>query len=211
MSMKRINSVVTTPAKEAPSSTSTSLTGAGAIEPLTGEQIEQGLARLLELASPHEVDRRLLISLESHTGYPVREISRTRFTDTDYQTIVQRYEITCTDIDGLDRAITAVRKALVPLPRNQIEDQLTMLATVVVKPSMESSEDQLVRIESLASLLHEYPADIVLYAIERVTKTSKFWPSFAEFYQHIDWMLAKRNLMLRALESKRVALTAQLQ
>lgn len=211
MSMKQISSVITTPAKEVSSSTSTLPIVAGVDAPLSGEQKEAGLARLKELKDPHVVDKRLLTSLESYTGFPVREISRTKFLDNGIDVFVLRYEVTATDIDSINSAIIAVRKALTPLPEDQIGEQLAMLATLVVKPSGEDSEDHAIRIKSLTNQLREYPADITLYAIEQVAKRSKFWPSFAEFYQHIEWKVRKRELMLDALMKKRVELTAQLQ
>jgi len=211
MSMKQISSVVTMPAKAADSSALTSLTEAGVAAPLSGEQMDQGRDRLLTINNPSEADKRLVTSLESYLGFPVRQISRTRFLESSVEIIVKGYEITTKDIEGLNRAIIAAQKALTPFTAQQLEEQLTAVAALVVKPSNESSQDHAMRIKATAIKLQDYPADIVKYALERVVESSTFWPSYAEIYKHIEWRVRNRNLLLDALLKKRVALTAQLQ
>jgi len=211
MTMKQISSVVTMPAKAADSSALTSLTEAGVAAPLSGEQMDQGRDRLLTINNPSEADKRLVTSLESYLGFPVRQISRTRFLESSVEIIVKGYEITTKDIEGLNRAIIAAQKALTPFTAQQLEEQLTAVAALVVKPSNESSQDHAMRIKATAIKLQDYPADIVKYALERVVESSTFWPSYAEIYKHIEWRVRNRNLLLDALLKKRVALTALLQ
>ena len=68
-----------------------------------------------------------------------------------------------------------------------------------------------VRMQSLARSLEEFPADIVSYAITQVERTQKFWPSFAEFYTHIQSRLQRREYLMRDLLKLRVDMTANLQ
>lgn len=120
-----------------------------------------------------------------------------------------RYDITCTDSESLDRALTAVQASLTPLPDDEVGKQLAMLAALVVKPHGETADDQVIRIKSLTAQLIKYPADIVLYAIQKVGETSTFWPAYAEFHKHIGWRMEKRQKLWEALASKKIAMAAQ--
>lgn len=211
MSMKPINSVVTMPAKAVDSQTSNSLIEAGVAAPLSGEQRKAGVTRLLQVKDPAKVDKNLVTSLESYLGFPIRQISRTVFKESSVDIIVKGYEITTKDMDGLNRAIVATQMALSPFSNDEVEKQLAVVATLLVKPAGENAQDQTIRIKSLAMKLSEFPADIVTYALDRVVERSTFWPSYAEIYKHIEWRVKNRNMLLDALLKKRIDLTAQLQ
>lgn len=158
------------------------------------------------------VDKNLVTSLASLPGLTISPVERTRFPrDADVQITLLRYDIKCDDESSLDRALNAVQASLTPLTPDDIGKQLTMLATLVVKPSGETAEDQTIRIKSLTSQLIKYPADIVLYAVQKVAETCTFWPAYAEFHKHISWRVEKRSKLMDALVSKKVALTANLQ
>tara|TARA_A100000171_G_scaffold27789_1_gene25852 strand:+ start:556 stop:936 length:381 start_codon:yes stop_codon:yes gene_type:complete len=109
-------------------------------------------------------------------------------------------------IDTCDKCIEAVQVSLTPMPRHMIEDQLKMMLALVVKPSGENVDDVAFRITAMANQLSEYPADIVAKSIEIVTKQSTFWPSFSEFWKHIEWRLSTRKRLIESLSQKKLAL-----
>ena len=208
MSLKPISSVTTINQKVQHSSTSTKPTETGYEIQLSSEQRKQSVARLLEIGDPLQVDKRLVTSVESILGYRVNEISRTRFTDHGTDILVSGFKIEADSVEQVEQAIKAVLSSMASLSVEAIESQLALLATLVVKPTGETADDHSVRMRGLAIQLSEYPADIVQRAIKRVSQTSKFWPSYAEFYEHIGWRVRKRQLLLDALHNKRIDLTA---
>jgi hypothetical protein len=208
MTLKAISSVTTINPKARPSSTSTKPTETGYAIQLSSEQRKQSAARLLEINDPLVVDKRLVTSVESILGYRVNEISRTRFTDHGADIMVSGFKVEADTVEQVEQAIRAVLSSMAPLGVEAIESQLALLATLVVKPTGETPEDHSLRMRSLAMQLSDYPADIVQRAIKRVSETAKFWPSYAEFYEHIGWRVRKRQLLLDALERKRVDITA---
>lgn len=208
MTLKPISSVTTINPKAQHSSTSTKPTETGYEIQLSSEQQEQSVARLLEINDPQQVDKRLVTSVESILGYKVNEISRTRFTDHGADILVSGFRVEADNVEEVEQAIRAVLASMTPLSVEAIESQLALLATLVVKPTGETPEDHTVRMRGLAMQLSDYPADIVQRAIKRVSETAKFWPSYSEFYEHIDWRVRKRQLLLDALQKKRIDLTA---
>lgn len=206
MSMKRLGSVTTTNPKARSLPTSAEDTGSGAVIALSTEMRQLAAARLLEVADPAEVDKRLVCSLESISNSKVIEHTRTRFTDTEAIFSIQKYEINCTTVEQCDKCEYAILKSMATMSVDEITDQLTLLAALVVKPTGESVKDYSFRMKAIGNQLAEYPADIVVQAIKAVSKTSTFWPSYAEFYKHIEWRITKRNLLLKAIRLQREAL-----
>lgn len=210
MSLKRINLETSINPRAMDSQTSEKPTGTGSEIQLSGARKEMALARLLEVSNPREVDNSLLTSLESITNFPIKEVSRTKYTEYGADVIIQRYEIECNDLETVDKCISQVMYAMTPMPKEDIVKRLALLATVLVKPTGESPQDATIRMKSLAHSLHEYPADIVIAAIRDVQKTCKFWPSYAEFYQHISWRTRRREKLLDSLTKKRVEISRKL-
>lgn len=209
MTLKPLSSAITTGRKGIHSNDQTLPTKNGVLTPLSGEQQQRAVARLVEVGDPAEVDRNLVTSLDSLPGLTITSVERTRFPrDGDIRITLLRYDVHVTDEASLDRALNAVQASLTPLPDKQIGEQLTMLATLVVKPAGETAKDQAIRIKSLTAQLVKYPADIVLYAVQKVAESCTFWPAYAEFHKHIHWRIEKRQKLMDALVSKKVALTA---
>tara|TARA_R110000796_G_scaffold252345_1_gene386188 strand:+ start:4322 stop:4786 length:465 start_codon:yes stop_codon:yes gene_type:complete len=154
------------------------------------------------------VDKKLVTSLESITGYRITELTDVRYGKGGADIITKGYRVQIDSVSDAYKAIRAVECSLATMSADAIKDQLAMLATLVVKPSGESPEDHEIRINSLAYQLMEYPADIVVFAIKKVSQTCRFWPSYAEFHQHIEWRIKKRKMLLNALTKKLVDLTA---
>lgn len=211
MSMKPIGSAITMLGKGVPSPTSTSPTESGALMPLSSEKKTKAVARLLQVDDPSRVDKSLISSLESLTGYPVIENSRILYKTHGADIDIRGYSIRVDDEITCDKAIDAVQSSLVPMPVDEIKKQLVILSTLVVKPSGEGSGDMTVRINAISNQLMEYPADIVNKAIQNVSRETTFWPAYAEFYKHIGWRLKKRLKLLEALTAKKLAFLQQKQ
>ena len=101
-------------------------------------------ARLLKVNDPHQVDKSLVSSLESLTGYPVIETAEC-YTNHMEQISISRILNQVDDEATCDKAIEAVQSSLVPMPIDDIKKQLVILSTLVVKPSGESAGDMSVR------------------------------------------------------------------
>ena len=157
------------------------------------------------------MDKSLVSSLESLTGYPVIEDTRVRYRTHGADIEVMGYSIKVDDEVTCDKAIDAVQSSLVPMPVDDIKKQLVILSTLVVKPSGEGAGDMTVRINAISNQLMEFPADIVNTAIQKVSRETTFWPAYAEFYKHIGWRLKKRIKLLEALTAKKLAFLQQKQ
>ena len=79
MSLKQVGSAITTLAKGRGSATSLSPTESGVLTPLSSTKKATAVARMLEVNNPHQLDKNLISSLESLTGYPVIEDSIVRY------------------------------------------------------------------------------------------------------------------------------------
>lgn len=210
MTMKQIGSVITTSAKGRSLPTSTLPTETGVETQLSTEKKQRAVQRMLQIANPSTVDKNLVSSLESITGYQVIEETSVRFPkDRECEITTTGFKLKITDIETCDQCIEAVQTSLTPMPKPMIEDQLKMLLVLVVKPSGENSDDVALRVSAMANQLSEYPADIVARAIENVTKETTFWPAFAEFWKHIGWRLDKRKRLMESLHNKKLALLMQ--
>jgi len=211
MTMKQIGSAITTLGKGVPLPTSTLHTENGAVTQLSSEKKTKAIARMLQINDPNQVDKNLVSSLESLTGYPVTEDSRVLYKSHGVDIQIRGYSIRVDDEATCDKAIEAVQSSLVPLPVDDIKKQLVLLSALVVKPSGETSVDVSVRINAISNQLMDFPADIVNTAIQNVSRETTFWPAYAEFYKHIGWKLKKRMKLLEALTAKKLAFLQQKQ
>lgn len=116
------------------------------------------------------------------------------------------FDFTISDIETCDRCLAAVQASLVPMPPKDLEEQLMIMSTLVAKPAGENADDVAFRIKNMAMQLAQYPADIVVKAIENVIKESTFWPSYSEYWRHIGWRMHKRKRLLDSLTDKKIAL-----
>jgi len=63
----------------------------------------------------------------------------------------------------------------------------------------ENGDDMDARIIIYAEKLSEYPGDIVLDALKRLPKMSKWFPTWHEIYQMVEWRAKRRQVQLDAL------------
>ena len=186
MSMKQVSSVISIDQRATPSKTSTLPIVAG-VAGLGEAQQDKALARLEQAASPIEVTTRVIDSVS--TLIPSVE----KIHDHDFNTV--GFKITDADPDSLRQAYAQVLTSMVPLPTENIEERIAMLATLIVLPASLTAKMMTTKTKALATELSEYPADIVIYAFKEVAKTATFWPSFAEFYKHMSPIYRTRKLL----------------
>ena len=212
MTMKQLSSLTTTLQKGQGLKISVGDIDTGVTTDLSGTQKAKAVARLMEVNNPRTIDTNLVSSVESLTKSKVNKDVRVRYPiDKDPVFNLQSINLVGNNnvsLEEVERAIEVVSMSLVALPTDELKQRLTVLATLLIKPSQESAQDVGIRIKSLATELSKFPADLVVYAIEQVKITHKFWPSFAEFYQHISWRMETRQHLYTCLYNKRLELTA---
>ena len=91
------------------------------------------------------------------------------------------------DQDKLRQAYRMVKSSLVGLTVDEIEQRLTAMSILLTIPKDFDPEVMKLKRKVLAEKLAEWPADIVIDAIKAVEESCKFWPTLAEFVQHMDW------------------------
>lgn len=186
MAMKQISSVTTINPKAPHSSTSTKPIATG-VQKLSSSQQATALARLQEVANPTKVTSRVIDSVSSLL--PSLETKHNQ----DFEIV--DFKIGDENAENIIDAYNKVQQSMVPLPTTEIEQRLTMLATIVTLANNFDPKMMDIKRKALTSELEKYPADIVMYAFDEVTKRTKFWPSFAEFYTHIEWQFRIRKLL----------------
>lgn len=194
MSLKQINlsTIISAKATSLPTSRELITIGVGSL--LSTQKQEKSANRLITISDPHKVDQSLLSSLESLTGYPVNEVSTCKYNDSrGVDILVKGFELKFDTIEIANKAVEIVACSFVPMPKQELQKKLAILATLVVKPAGETAKDLALRMDSLALQLSSYPADIVAKAIDEVKNTATFWPSYSEFYKHINWRMKWRE------------------
>jgi len=131
--------------------------------------------------------------LDSLQSFPMIKRIR-RNASSDY---IAALELDVESKEILARAKKEVLKSLVPLPKADIIQRLTWLASVVQTKG--GVEDMTVRIKALAQNLEDVPADITIFVIKQISEEEEWFPSWASFYQRLKHRVANRNLYLDKL------------
>lgn len=114
--------------------------------------------------------------------------------------IVTRYKVNPdASIESLEIAVKKVMMALQPLPVIDIEERLKSILLLVTLPASFDGSAAKAKFSAIAQKLSEFPADIVVEAINTVEETCKFIPSYAEFIEHIKPKYYYRKMMLEEL------------
>lgn len=114
-----------------------------------------------------------------------------------------RYNIPAdTPLEKLEQAYRRVQASMIPLPKAEIEQRLTVLAMLVTIPKDFDDEILALKRSILAEKLMQWPADIVIEAFEKVERTCRFWPTLAEFAEHCEWKMRPRKLLLEELQKR---------
>ena len=103
-------------------------------------------------------------------------------------------------IENLEKAMKAVMISLQPLPTPIIEQRLKDMLLLITLSKDADPKLITAKIKALARKINEnFPADITLEGIQTVERQCRFFPSFAEFCEHMDWKLKPRKLLYEAL------------
>lgn len=192
MGMKPLSSAITIGPKATSSQTSMLPTETGSHDLSSSEQTK-AVAHLVAADDPVAVTRKVTDLV--HTLIPSLKGRYSSNYDLLGYTIKGKH-----DPASISKAVRHVRQSLAGLPEHDIEKQIAMMIPLITLPK--DMDDQMLSLKSrtLAAELTKYPADIVLRSFDDVKKTSTFFPSFAEFYKHIEWRYLPRKYLLDALQ-----------
>jgi len=191
MTLRQISSAITTLPKEADLQTLTEHTETGAIA-LSNTQNSKALARLIEAKeTPADITNKVIKCVESLVTLQIKY-------DKDFN--IQKFTINSDSKDNLIKAYKAMLQSCVPLPTSDIEQRLTAMLPLITLPANMDMDMAILKIETIAKKLSEFPADMVIKAIEKVEQTCKFMPTYAEFYAHIYFYHYERKKLLDSLQ-----------
>ncbi len=192
MAMKPLSSAITIGPKATSSQTSMLPTETGSHDLSSSEQTK-AVAHLVAADDPVAVTRKVTDLV--HTLIPSLKGRYSSNYDLLGYTIKGKH-----DPASISKAVRHVRQSLAGLPEHDIEKQIAMMIPLITLPK--DMDDKMLSLKSrtLAAELAKYPADIVLRSFDDVKKTSTFFPSFAEFYKHIEWRYLPRKYLLDALQ-----------
>ena len=198
--MKSLSSVTTISPKAQNLSTSEKHIEAG-VAILNSTDKEQAVQRLIQVDNPAEVSRRVTDSVRilvpSLKERHAHDFTLLGFTIGKFKT------------ENVLKAIRLVNISMASLPpsrevegeptKDGIEQRIAAMLPLLTLPKDFDPEILSVKSRSLAVELTKYPADIVVHAFEEVKKRATFYPSFAEFYKHIEPRYLHRKYLLDAL------------
>lgn len=159
--------------------------------PTNEVSLTAGAQRQLEVGDPNKVSARVR-ECASTLLPSLRENHSQDFT-------LMGYSVGREDIDKLQYALTVVKQSMEPLPHKMIVQQIKTIAPLVTLGASFDVDMLNGKTEALARELSQYPADIVVYAVDKVKKKVKFFPSFAEFAEICEPMAAPRILLRNKL------------
>ena len=157
------------------------------LEVLTEEAVRQ-----LEVGDPNLLTVKVRDTVSSLLSKSYNE----KF-NSDFSVIT--YEINCTDIDKLQRAISYVDKSMHSLPFKEIAMRVKAIAPIVTVAANFDAQTLHAKCVAIAEELQQYPADIIIYSIDAVKKKAKFFPSFSEFAEVCEPMVHPRRSLLNKL------------
>ena len=191
MTMKQLSSVTTTNLKAVRSSTSMPPTELGVVD-LSATDKQQAVAQLLKVDDPVQVTRKVTDSVL--TLVPSMKAKHARdFTLLSYS--IGKYEE-----KNICQAIRNVNRSLAGMLPKDIEKCIATIVPLLTLPKDLDATMLASKGRTLAAELAKYPADIVMQSFEEIKKRSTFYPSFAEFYKHIEPRYLPRKYLLDALQ-----------
>ena len=119
--------------------------------------------------------------------------------DRDFNVVAYTIDGPC-PVDDLTAAIAAIDAASQPMPAKA----LGMLIAEVFSLTKRKKDDQItldLAVEAYGSRLEQYPTDIVHEVLSKWPDQSRWWPSWHELKQEIDWR-NNRAKIKAALEKK---------
>ncbi len=149
-----------------------------------------------------EVDKRLRLQVQSSLSYQVD--FNERFDNHQGKVIISNIDITCEDRNKLDDAMKSVMKCLIPLSDKELLERLTIMMAVQNKQNM-NEDDLTLKIKSLVQLINyqdQIPADIIINAIDYLTRNSKWYPSYPEIYERCSHLMDSRKKLRDELHKR---------
>tara|TARA_B100000963_G_scaffold360767_1_gene392971 strand:- start:194 stop:736 length:543 start_codon:yes stop_codon:yes gene_type:complete len=168
----------------------------------------ESVRRLLAVNDPNQVDINLVAKIREIPNVKLEFKTKEKFGPHGYEEIFQGFDIEIPNKATAIKIVEMVKLSMLPLPVNQIEAQLDLLANLVVKPAGINDQQYSKKRKAMALQLSVFPADIVATAIARVAETCTFFPAYKEFCDHILWRIKLRTRLFDALTSKMVDFTA---
>ena len=191
MGMKPLSSAITIGPKATSSQTSMQHTETGSHDLSSSEQTK-AVAHLVAANDPVAVTRKV-------TGLVLTLIPSLKARYSSNSDLLEYTIKGKTDPASVSKAVRHIRQSLAGLPESDIEKQIALMVPLITLPR--DMDDKMLSLKSrtLAAELAKYPADIVLRSFDDVKKHATFFPSFAEFYKHIEWRYLPRKYLLDAL------------
>lgn len=93
------------------------------------------------------------------------------------------------DLRAAGQSLTA---SLSPCPEATADSELVRLSTVTKHRSPDSAD---LMLEEFGRRLREYPKDVVIDALRAWPQENKFFPSWNELYEELEWRVGKRRAM----------------
>jgi hypothetical protein len=194
MTLKQLSSLHTIKAQANGSKISKPLTESG-VTTLSVSQQETALAKMV--AGDINSHRRTNMVEDGVASLVALETKISK----DFELI--RYKIPAdSPLENLEQAMRRVQASMIPLPKEEIEQRLTVLAMIVTIPKDFDDEILALKRGILAEKLTQWPADIVIEAFDKVEKSCKFWPTLAEFAEHCEWKVRPRKLLIEELQKR---------
>jgi len=159
--------------------------------PKSEVSLTAGAQRQLEVGDPNKVSAKVRECVSSLLP-SLRENHSQDFT-------LMGYSIGREDIDKLQSALRVVEQSMEPLPHKLMTKHIKTIAPLVTLGASFDPDMLHGKVEALARELSQYPADIVIYAVDKVKKKARFFPSFAEFAEICEPMAAPRILLRNKL------------
>lgn len=150
-----------------------------------------------------EVDKRLRLQVQSDLSYQVDFIER--FDNHQGKIILNSINIDNDNLNELNKALVTVTKSLMPLSDDELIERLTIMLSVFNKQNM-ANDDLTLKIKSFIQLINyqdQIPADIIINAINYITRYSKGWyPSYPEIYERCSHLMDPRKKLRDELHKR---------
>lgn len=106
-----------------------------------------------------------------------------------------RYEIS----GQRDEARELLEASLLPASPQVIERALTEMTLLLTKAKGEDPQTERMRAALYMERLSQYPADAVISVCRAWSDSNKFWPSWSELHERLEYRVAERRKMLDAV------------
>jgi|GEM_PF-2017325 len=101
----------------------------------------------------------------------------------------------------LNKALEEIKSSLIPASDKEIAGELLKLRSLT-KTRNEGKNDIRIMMESYAEKFREYPRDVALEVLGMAPGRYKFFPSWAELEEELDWRSGYAKEAVAAIEGK---------